>query len=690
LKQSFAPIKVRTTLTARINGGGTVSYGPPASRNGSQSQAREEYVSLQRSTATWNLSLNLLHRLILKGLPYTAAFIFGTGCIVASAQTQLLPSTLQAAEAMQGAATGPVRLRQALPVGSAPGTADNTSAVLGSTNIVAPPPAYVAGEFELFVQQQAGRDVQIRRFGWELLAGESHLDSGTAELSPLVPADYVVAPGDEILVTLWGSVDADLRLTVDRGGRITIPRVGTVQVAGVRHGDLSGVVEKRVAQVFRNFELSVTLGQLRGIRVFVTGFVQKPGAYTVTSLSTVVTALMRAGGPSSAGSFRKVELRRGNQVLNHFDLYDLLLLGDRSADSIVQAGDVVHVGPVGTQVGFIGSINRPAVLELKPGEGVAEALRMVGGFAAVADRSRLAVERLSDRNTGRVAQLQLPQDEKQTLGNGDVLRAFSAVTAILPTQRQAKRVTVEGEVQRPAEYVLPEGSSVRDAIQAAGGMANAAYPYATEFTRVSVQRTQQQNYERALRDLETDLARAAGSQRVATAEDAGTLQAQSAGTARLLERLRALRPSGRIVLQMTPAATELPDLALEDGDRIYIPARPSTVGVFGSVFNAASYLHQPGRTVDDYLRLAGGPTKGADEGSVFLIRANGDVVSARQTAGWFDKVGEIRRLGTEPGDTLFVPEEMNKTTFAQSAKEWTQVLFQFGLGVAGIKNAVNP
>jgi protein involved in polysaccharide export with SLBB domain len=609
---------------------------------------------------------------------------------VATAQTSLSPTvpsvpdlTQQSGQIQQlqqsQQTPGVARLRQPLP--------DTDERTLDTSRALpaAPVTPYVPGEFEKFVQQQAGPDIEIRRFGWELLS--AGLDGRGAELSPLAPADYVVSPGDEVLVTLWGSVDADLRLTVDRGGRINIPRVGPVQVAGVRYADLPGVVERRVGQVFRNFQSSVTLGQLRGIRVFVTGFVQKPGAYSVSSLSTVVAALMRAGGPSPAGSFRNIELRRGNAVLSRFDLYDLLLRGDRSADRIVQAGDVVHVGPVGIQVGFVGSVNKPAVLELKPGEGVADALRMVGGFAAVADRTRLAVERLQERNAGRVAQLQLPAQDNALLAHGDVLRAFSAVDAVLPTQRQNKRIRVEGEVLRPAEYVLPEGSSVRDAIKAAGGLADAAYVFAAEFTRTSVQRTQQENYERALRDLETDFARASGTQRVSTAEDAATLDARRVGTTRLIERLRALKPTGRIVLQMSPQATELPDLALEDGDRIYIPARPTTVGVFGSVFNAATYLHTPGRTVDDYLRLAGGPTKGADEGSVFVVRANGNVVSARQRSGWFNRSGDLFTLPAEPGDTLFVPEEMNKTTFVQSAKEWTQILFQFGLGIAGIKSA---
>jgi protein involved in polysaccharide export with SLBB domain len=619
-----------------------------------------------------------------RALKLIAAPLLGL-CIAvagAQAQTSLNPGLPQlGGELLEPAPAGggPVRLRAP----AAERTAPREPASLAEP---APAPPYVPGEFERYVQQQAGGDATVRRFGAELVTGA--LDGRGAELSPLAPADYIIGPGDEVLVALWGSVDADLRLVVDRGGRITIPRVGAVQVSGVQLSDLPAVVNRRVASVFRNFESSVALGQLRGIRVFVTGFVVKPGAYTVTSLSTVVTALMRAGGPSAAGSFRAIELRRGPEVVARFDLYELLLKGDRSTDRVLQAGDVVHVGPVGTQVGFIGSVNNPAVIELKPGETVTDALRMVGGFTAVADRTRLAVERLAERKASRIAQLELPRDERAALSHGDLLRAFSAVNAALPVQRQAKRVKVEGEVLRPGEYVLPENSSVQDAIRAAGGYTPGAYLFATEFSRVSVQRTQQENYDRALRDLETDLARASGSQRVATSEDAATQQARAASTQRLVERLRALRPGGRIVLQLGPDATELPDLALEDGDRLFIPARPTTVGVFGSVFNAASYLHLPGRSVGDYVQLAGGPTKGADRGSVFVVRSNGSVVSSAQGGRtWLGQSTGLAQVPAEPGDTVFVPEEMDKTTFLQAAKDWTQIVFQFGLGVAGIVSA---
>ena len=195
---------------------------------------------------------------------------------------------------------------------------------------------------------------------------------------------------------------------------------------------------------------------------------------------------------------------------------------------------------------------------------------------------------------------------------------------------------------------------------------------------------QQTNYERALRDMETDFARASASQRTGTSEEVNAQSASSAATARLVERLRSVRPTGRVVLQIPPDGGALPDLALEDGDRLYIPPRPTTVGVFGSVFNGGSYLYTSGRRVDDYLRLAGGPTRGADTKSIFLIRANGTVASElQQDSGWLSRGSSFTSLPAEPGDTVFVPEEMNKTTFLQNAKDWTQIIYQLGIGVAG-------
>jgi len=502
--------------------------------------------------------------------------------------------------------------------------------------------------------------------------------------------DYLVGYGDEIQLTLWGSLDADLRLTVDRSGRIVVPRVGPVVVAGVRNADLNALLTQRVGQVFKNFQLSATLGRLRSIRYYVTGFVARPGAYSVSSLATVMTGLVQSGGPSAAGSFRQIELRRNGQVVGRFDLYDLLVRGDKKGDLPLQADDVLHVGPIGQQVALIGSVNRPAIVELRGGETVSDAIAYVGGLSTVADVHRVAIEQLSERNDRRVVELALPLGGTQRLNNGDVVRAFNSVTTILPQAKQYKRVRVEGEVARPGDYVLPPTSTLADAVQAAGGLTAQAYLFGTDLSRESVRKVQAVQYERALRDLETDFTRNASTQKVNNAEDAAAAVQKQAGTARLIERLRAARPSGRVVLDLTDASRDVPALPVEDGDRLHVPARSNTVGVFGSVFNGGSYLLKPGDSIDDIVRLAGGPTRGADTSGMFVLRANGSVVSARQSASaWLGSSNGLSNLAALPSDTVFVPEELNKTTFFQEAREWTQILYQFGLGAAALKTLKN-
>ncbi|WP_431101856.1 SLBB domain-containing protein [Roseateles noduli] len=592
-------------------------------------------------------------------------------------------------------------------------------------------PKYVPGEFEIYVNKLLGIDLAdpqtleqlrrsdagladigtvtqsqmggigkvstistdsiVRRLGADLMLDDRSSRGQSSEIDGprQAPADYLIGIGDEIQVTAWGSVDADLRLTVDRAGRITIPRVGPVLVAGVRNGDLNEVIRARIAQVFKNFQVSTSLGKLRTIRIYVTGFTAKPGAYSVSSLATIVNGLIRAGGPSAAGSFRQIELRRNGQVVANFDAYDLLLKGDKASDRALQAEDVIHIGPIGPQVAVLGSVNKQSIVELKPGETVDDVLAMAGGFSAVADRSRVSIEQLSDRNDRRVRELQFPAQLKTSAANGDVIRVFSSVNTALPLGKQFKRVIVEGEVARPGEYVLPPTSTLQDAIAAAGGLTSQAYVFGTDFSRESVRQSQQENYDRALRDLETEFTKYSSTQRATTADEAAGNAQRAAGTERLVARLRAVRPTGRVVLQLEPDARLLPTLTVEDGDRLLVPARPSTVGVFGSVFNAGSFLLQSSATVDDVMKLAGGPTRGADARGAFVIRANGTVVSARQTSsGWFGGTS-LASLQALPGDTVFVPEEMNKSTFIQDAKDWTQILANFGLGIAALQTIKN-
>jgi len=163
-----------------------------------------------------------------------------------------------------------------------------------------------------------------------------------------VPPEFTIGPGDEILLRVWGQVTLNARLTVDRGGSIYVPKVGEVHVAGLPYSGLQDALRSHIGRLYRNFDLNVNLGQLRSIQLFVVGQSRSPGSYTISALSTLVNAIFASGGPTSQGSMRNITLRRNGQVVTVFDLYDLLLKGDKSRDSALQSGDVVYFSPVGS------------------------------------------------------------------------------------------------------------------------------------------------------------------------------------------------------------------------------------------------------------------------------------------------------------------------------------------------------
>src|SRR5690242_78489 len=183
-------------------------------------------------------------------------------------------------------------------------------------------------EFQRFVKSSTGRMLPI--YGASLF---NQVPSTFAPVDniPVTP-DYTIGPGDQIDLRVWGQVNFSQRLTVDRSGDIFVPQVGRISVSGLPYSKLQETIKAGICRVFTNFDLNVNMGQLRSIQIFVAGQARQPGTYTVSSLSSLVNALFAAGGPSTHGSMRAIELKRGNNVVTTFDLYDLLLSGDKSND----------------------------------------------------------------------------------------------------------------------------------------------------------------------------------------------------------------------------------------------------------------------------------------------------------------------------------------------------------------------
>ena len=768
-------------------------------------------------------------------------------------------------------------------------------------------------EFQILVAGSVGYIVPI--YGADLFT-EVPETFAPVERIPVGP-DYTIGPGDEILIRTWGQISQNLHLTVDRSGSIYIPQVGEVQVAGLPFAQLEDFLKSHYAYTFRNFDLNVNLGQLRSIQVFVTGEAQRPGSYTISSLSTLVNAVFACGGPSLAGSLRHIELRRGSSLVTDFDLYDLLLRGDKAKDAPLQSGDVIYFRPAGPRVAIVGSVRVPAIYELRGKETVAAALALADGVSPVANSSSLGIERTQSQpggNSARIAmdvaidhdglalplvdadlirvrarapsfaktvtlrgnvaepgrfawrpgmrirdlipdqeallthdywlrreQLGLPvadfqpllppstpsslesqQAEKkaprttvapenpqalssglfpqltqgvppdtqsaasphaqygslaasadksdgtntgqptgvpgsagapETLGSGsrlitaphfpiqtqvvrttpnidwsyavvervdpqtltprlipfnlgavvldhdasadldlepgDVITVLSDADIRVPRGQQTKYVRLEGEFVHAGVYSAFPGETLRQLVKRAGGLTDQAYLYGSQFTRESTRLEQQQRLDEYVEALSYQI-EVVGSNIAASVvnpQQAAAANASEASQRQLVSRLREVRATGRVVLHIGPlhsTVDSLPDLPLEDGDHFVVPPVPSTVGVVGAVYDANSFVYLAHQDAGSYLRTAGGPNRNADRRQVFIIRADGSVVSRQYLPHTMWESGGFDRLPIYPGDTIVVPAAMNKATLLRGLTDWSSVFSQFALGAGAI------
>ena len=734
-------------------------------------------------------------------------------------------------------------------------------------------------QFQHFIFSSIGR--MLPMYGYDLF---EKVPSTFAPVDRIaVTSDYVIGPGDELEIRGWGQVQIDVRATVDRTGEIFIPRVGNVRVAGLHYSQLHDHLKGAVGRVFHNFELSVTLGQLRSIQVFVVGHARRPGSYTISSLSSLVNALFASGGPSPSGSMRNIQLKRNGQVVTEFDFYDLLMNGDKSKDVLLLPGDVIYIPPIGALVAVAGSVNVPAIYEIEEKTTLGDALRFAGRHTSAAEGDKVTVERVENRSLRKVEEFpldagglarplqdgdlvsiqalsprfenavtlrgnvarpgrypwhegmrisdlipdrdmlitriywinqnlapegeggqqsraaaikgivpnpqhpdvvvneslipsQLPSEKEKAekrkqerrsvspeemsknqaehfrtngdstakeesagetlirtevkrnapevnwdyavvqrlneedlttrllpfnlgkavldheetnnlfLKPGDIVTVFSHADLQVPLAKQTKFIQLEGEFATAGVYQARPGETLRDLVERTGGLTENAYLFGAQFTRESARIEQQKKLDEFLDQMEQEVERTASvgaSRAQGTTEEAKAVEARAVAQRRLVERLREVRAEGRIVLEMKSkdlSLVDLPDLPLEDGDRLVIPARPAIVNVIGAVYNENAHLYRPGRRVSDYVRAAGGTTRRADGSHMFVVRADGSVVGRASTSHlWGSDFNSLRLM---PGDAIVVPERLERSTLGRDLREWIQVFSQIALSAA--------
>lgn len=530
------------------------------------------------------------------------------------------------------------------------------------------PPAKPS-EFEDYVARVIGR--RLPRFGQDLLL-PAQRDFATPATAT-VPPEYPLNVGDTIVMALAGSVDGSVEREIDTNGNIFLPSIGSVHMAGVRYGDARDRIAQAIGTKYRNFTVNVSIRKLRGIRVYVTGFANNPGAFSLNSLSTVANAVFQAGGPASGGSFRSVKLYRNGAEVVDFDLYELLRGGSRINDAVLQNEDVLFIPPAGEQVAVIGSVQQEAIYEIRTGETLQQMLALAGGPNVLGDTDSFLLYRTREQADLGPRQIRRDQSDTTMATGGDILQVLSKGSLIQPVVRQSVLVRLEGEVNKPGNYYVAPNTPLATVMDMAGGLTERAFPFGTKLVRHSVREQQRESYAEAVKQLEMAVASAPLTSDSSLSE--AERSAQIAGARAVLDQLRNAEPDGRVVMDIAPEAVTVPgNLLLENNDSIMIPPRGTTVGVFGAVYRPASFMIESSPLkVKEYLDRAGGPQRAADKSNIILIRANGAVLSRKKGA---------LNARVLPGDVIFVPVRTNSANFWTKLKEISTIVFQLGLTTA--------
>ena len=310
-------------------------------------------------------------------------------------------------------------------------------------------------------------ETKLERFGAALFRNSAAV-ADKSTLSVPVGPDYILGPGDELVIDYWGTSSQHIQRSVDREGRVAIPEAGSVVVAGRTLSDVQQTIQKMLSRQLRGISLDVTLGKLRTVRVFVVGDVKNPGAYDISSLSTALSALIAAGGPTDTGSYRTVKHYRGKALVEEVDLYDLMLKGVSSGEVHIESGDSILVPPIGPQVTVAGKVRRPAIYELRKEQTLDQILDLAGGVPVTGELSRITVERVQAHerkemmsvNVSGGAGVQAADDafKRFRIQDGDIV----TVLPILPYSNRA--VYLEGHVFRPGKFSYKDGEKVTDLI----------------------------------------------------------------------------------------------------------------------------------------------------------------------------------------------------------------------------------
>jgi len=731
----------------------------------------------------------------------------------------------------------------------------------------------VPSEFEKYVSGVSTAEISmdISQFGYDFFQSPSTIFTPADKLP--VSSEYIIGPGDEIKISIWGKIQTLLDVIVERDGTITLPTIGTIGVSGLSFKELKDVLHREASKYYKGFEMSVSMGSLRTITVYVVGNAARPGTYTISSLSSIINALFEAGGPNKNGTMRDIQLIRKGETIIHLDLYDFLLRGDKTKDVRLLPEDVVFIPTVGRRAAVAGNVTRPAIYELDPSMKLSGLISMAGGVSAMGYMQRIQVETIFQNEVKKLLDSNFKDisgDKDILISDGDIVKVFqisnvlvnsvvlrgnvsrpgsyqwfqgmrvtdviknsekdlmpetyfdhalierfvppdfhkemmsidlgkalfakdpvenrllrpydlitvyskweyqerpriritgavhkpgdfelkrnmrisdliklagglkyyafsekAELTRVKPTAEGPKTefipvnlakaladdeaadivlyendflfvravpdwdlyktVTLGGEVKFPGIYTVKKDDRLSSLLERAGGLTSNAYVRGAMFFRESVRQLQQEQIDEMVDRLQRELLSAgvAGLASSTSSEDATLIRVENEQKRIFLDKLRTIRAKGRITIRLPQDIQTLKgsasDITLNDGDLINIPSNPKTVQVVGSVYNQTAFIYDDSKGVSDYIDLAGGYTDNADSNGTYVLMADGSTAKGSSGFLGFRKSWESAGSGIGAGDTIVVPEKLERVAWMRNVKDITQILSQIAVTAA--------
>ena len=582
----------------------------------------------------------------------TAAVFGSTGSSSygSSSGSRSLGTSTNPTPASTGMAVNPANM----PAGTVMGPNGTVMPVAGTplviptdtNNVTVAPPAWAQGAYS------NSTSIALKPFASKLFEGRF-----ASTFSDAASGDYVLAPGDRVVVRIWGARSYDDVLIVDQQGNLFIPEVGPVHVAGTKNSSLLNTVRSAISRVYTdNVQAYVSLQSAQPVAVYVTGFVNHPGRYAGGSLDSVLSFLDRAGGiDPERGSYRRIEIIRNKKVIADLDLYQFALAG--SVNTLrLKDGDVILVKEKGTSVSAYGLLREEAVYELAQSDSATDKNASKGSRLIELSSPLKNVSHVSVSGTRHKAPFNryfsLDEFKNFTLADGDIVEFVADMPG------QTIMATVTGAITGASRYPIHKTVKLRDLLRRIEVEPELAATDAIYLRRKSVARDQKAVIQDSLRRLEQTALTATSS----TPEEAQLRVDEARLIQDFVKRAGQLEPDGVIVVSR---GKEVSDIWLEDGDEIVIPQKSNVVQITGEVVMPKAVAFEEGMSLDDYLAAAGGVSSRADDKNILVAKQNGEV-------------GMAERLGISPGDRILVLPKVD-TKGMLLAKDLMQIIYQIAV-----------